>query len=114
MSVQEFLREHAAADGGVFRPFQRGNESWAELVTRVSRSLVEIAVRHRGGTSVVVGHAETVAASFSGLGLLGHYFPFEPANVGNAAVTEWVTEDDPGRFPPARWTLVRFNDSLTG
>jgi hypothetical protein len=74
-------------------------------------TLVDLASRHRGGTVVVVGHAETVAASFAGLGLLGHYYPFELANVRNAAVTEWVTEDDPARFPPARWTLVRFNDA---
>ncbi|MGY0230984.1 histidine phosphatase family protein [Longispora urticae] len=111
MPVVELHRDHGLEGGGVFRPFERDNETWADLVTRVARALVDIAARHRGGTVVVVGHAETVAASFSGLGLLGHYYPFELANVRNTAITEWVTEDDPARFPPARWTLVRFNDA---
>ncbi|WP_018351120.1 histidine phosphatase family protein [Longispora albida] len=110
MPVERFQREYAAEGGGVFRPFEHGNETWAELVTRVSAALVGIAARHRGSTVVVAGHAETVAASFGGLGLLGHYYPFELANVRNAAITEWVTENDPAAFPPARWTLVRFND----
>jgi probable phosphoglycerate mutase len=77
MPVAKWHREHGVEDGGVFRPFQRGNETWAELTTRVSRTLVELAARHWGGTVVVAAHAETVAASFSGLGLLGHYFSFE-------------------------------------
>jgi broad specificity phosphatase PhoE len=111
MAVEELRRDHRVDGGGVFRPFERDNETWAELVTRVSRTLVDIAARHRGDTVAVVAHAETVAASFGGLGLLGHYYPFELANVRNAAVTEWVTDDDPARFPPARWTLVRFNDA---
>jgi broad specificity phosphatase PhoE len=111
MPVDELRRDHSVDGGGVFRPFERDNETWAELVTRVSRTLVDIALSHRGGTVVIVGHAETVAASFGGLGLLGYYYPFELANVRNAAVTEWVTDDDPARFPPARWTLVRFNDA---
>ncbi|GIG62643.1 phosphoglycerate mutase [Longispora fulva] len=111
MPIAELRRDHSVDGGGVFRPFERDNETWAELVTRVSRTLVDIAARHRGGTVLIVGHAETVAASFGGLGLLGHYYPFEVANVRNAAVTEWVTDDDPAQFPPARWTLVRFNDA---
>jgi len=111
MPIDELNRDHSVDDGGVFRPFQHDNETWAELLTRVTRTLIDIAHRHRGGTIVVVAHAETVAASFGGLGLLGHYYPFEPANVRNAAITEWVTDDEPARFPPARWTLVRFNDA---
>ncbi|MBV1850671.1 histidine phosphatase family protein [Catellatospora tritici] len=109
MAVERFLRDHAAPGGGVFRPFQDGNETPAELLTRISRALVEIASRHRGATVIVVAHAETVAASFTGLGLLGHWHPFDLVNVGNATVTEWLTDDNPAAFPPPRWSLVRFN-----
>ncbi|GHJ43607.1 hypothetical protein Cs7R123_09490 [Catellatospora sp. TT07R-123] len=109
MLLEQFLREHDAPGGGVFRPFQDGNESPAELLTRISRALVEIAARHRGSTAVVVAHAETVAASFTALGLLGHWHPFDLTTVGNAAVTEWLTDADPAAFPPPRWTLARFN-----
>jgi broad specificity phosphatase PhoE len=109
MSIEQFLRDHDAPGGGVFRPFQHGNETPAELLTRVSRALVEIASRHRGTTVIVVAHAETVAASFTGLGLLGHWHPFGLANVSNASITEWLTDDDPAAFPPPRWTLSRFN-----
>ncbi|MDI1465238.1 histidine phosphatase family protein [Catellatospora sp. KI3] len=109
MPLEQFLHEHDTAAGGVFRPFQTGNETPAELLTRISRALVEIASRHRGSTVVVAAHAETVAASFTALGLLGHWHPFDLATSGNAAVTEWLTDDDPAAFPPPRWSLVRFN-----
>ena len=94
--------------GGVFRPFQVGTETWAELVTRVSRSIVDIADRHRGGTAVLVAHTETINASFHALGLLSPYIPFD-LMVDDASITEWCTDDDPTRMPPPRWTLVRFN-----
>ena len=109
MPVIEFMRDHAAPGGGVFQPFEHDNETAAELVTRIGRALVEIASRHRGRTVVVVAHAETVAASFTGLGLLGHWHPFDLVDAGNASVTEWFTDEDPGAFPPPRWTLARYN-----
>src|SRR5688572_4220205 len=65
-----YQRDHGMSGGGVFRPFERGNESWAELVTRTSRSILEIAQRHRDQTVVIVGHAETVNAAFCTLGQL--------------------------------------------
>ncbi|MER7129882.1 histidine phosphatase family protein [Streptosporangium saharense] len=107
---EEFLRRFPAEGGGVHRPFQVGNESWAELVTRVSRTVADLAHRHRGGTVIVVGHAETVEVSFNALGLLPVYRSFD-LEVSPASVTEWVTDEDPGRWPPPRWTLARFNET---
>jgi hypothetical protein len=46
MPVAEYHRRHALPGGGVFRPFQEGNESWAELVVRTSRAIIDIADRH--------------------------------------------------------------------
>lgn len=108
MPKAEFTDRHAVPGGGVFRPFQRDNETWAELVTRTSRAILDIADRHRGATALIAGHSETVAASFHALGLLPPYRPFD-LRVDPASVTEWFTDDDPTALPPARWTLARFN-----
>jgi hypothetical protein len=36
------------------------------------------------------------------------YRPFDLI-VDDASLTEWLTDDDPVQWPPARWALVRFN-----
>lgn len=105
----DYQRDHAVQGGGVFRPFERGNESWAELVLRTSQSILEIAERHRGQTTVIVGHGETVNAAFSTFGQLPLFRPFD-TEVSPASITEWVTEEDPTGWPPSRWTLMRFNE----
>ena len=98
------------AGGGVFRPFEEGNETWAELVARVGRATMDIAHRHAGGTVVLVGHAETVEAAFDVLGGQPPYRAFD-LSVANASVTEWSTDSDPTGWPPPRWTLRRFNET---
>lgn len=109
MRVDRFQAEHGLPGGGVFRPFEAGNESWAELVVRTSRSILDIADRHRDNTALIVGHSETVNASFHALGLLAPYREFD-LDVGPGSITEWSTSDDPtAGIPPARWTLHRFN-----
>ncbi len=60
----EYGRDSSLAGGGVFRPFQQGNESWSELVGRTGRTLEQITARHRHETVLVVAHAETTNASF--------------------------------------------------
>ncbi|GAB3835393.1 histidine phosphatase family protein [Dactylosporangium cerinum] len=102
------FREHAITGGGVFRPFEQDNETWAELVTRGSRAILDIAERHEGSTVIIVGHAETVEMSFHALGLLPLYRSFDLA-VAPASVTEWQTDQTPTAWPPPRWTLTRFN-----
>ncbi len=108
----EFSRRLDIAGGGIYRPFQKGNETWAEMVTRTSRTVIDLAHRHRGETVVVVGHAETVEISFNALGLLPLYRPFD-LEVAPASITEWVTDQDPTQWPPPRWTLIRFNETGT-
>lgn len=109
MPVAEYQERHGLPGGGIFRPFQEGNESWAELVVRTSRAIVDIADRHRGETALIVAHAETVNASFHALGQQPLYREFD-LDVGPASITEWSTADDPtAGVPPARWTLHRFN-----
>jgi len=109
MPVATYTTEYARPGGGIFRPFQDGNESWAEPVVRTSRAIVDIADRHRGGTALIVAHAETVNASFHALGQLPLFRGFD-LEVGPASITEWSTDEDPtAAIPPARWTLHRFN-----
>jgi broad specificity phosphatase PhoE len=110
MPKARFRTEHARADGGVFRPFQEGNETWAQLVARTGRAVLGIAARHRGGTVVLVGHSETVQSAFDVLGGQPLYRPFDLV-VAPASLTEWSTGDDPAAFPPARWALHRFGET---
>jgi len=110
MPTAEFQADHAIAGGGVFRPFEQGNESWAELVVRVGRAIVDIAHRHRGSTTVIVGHAETVTTSFHALAAQPLFLGFD-VKVAPASTTEWITGEDPTGWPPARWTLCRFSDT---
>jgi probable phosphoglycerate mutase len=106
--VAEFQSRHAVAGGGVFRPFERDNETWAEMVVRTSRAIVDITDRHRGTTVIIAAHAETVEISFHALGMLALYRSFD-LRVAPASITEWTTDQDPTGWPPPRWTLVRFN-----
>lgn len=108
LPVADYQKNHALPGGGVYRPFEEGNESWAELVVRTSRAIVDIADRHRGATAVIVAHAETVNSSFHALGQQPLMRAFD-LDVGPASITEWSTTDDPTAFPHARWTLHRFN-----
>jgi broad specificity phosphatase PhoE len=101
---------HSAEGGGVYRPFEHGAESWAELVARVGRALYGIAQRHRGGTALVFTHKEVVEASLIVFGALPLMLPFE-GRVENTSLTEWTTDGDPAAFPHPRWTLERFNDA---
>lgn len=110
LPIARVQADHAVAGGGVFRPFEEGNESWAELVVRVSRSIMDIANRHGGDTVVLVGHAETVECSFHALAGQPLHRAFD-LKVAPASVTEWATDDDPTAWPPARWTLHRFSDA---
>lgn len=105
-----FQTDHAVAGGGVFRPFEQDNETWAELVVRTSKAIMDIAHAHHGATVVLVGHSETVNSSFHALGAQPLYRAFDLA-VAPASITEWATEDDPTGWPPARWTLYRFSDA---
>jgi len=108
--TEDFWSRHAVAGGGIFRPFELDNETWAELVVRTGRAMVDIADRHRGTTVIVVGHAETVESSFHALGMLPLYRSFD-LRVAPASVTEWSTDQDPTGWPPPRWTLLRFSET---
>ncbi|GAB4048341.1 histidine phosphatase family protein [Catellatospora paridis] len=94
--------------GGVHRPFQRENESWAELVVRTGRAIMDIAYRHAGQTVVLVGHSETVNSSFHVLGMQPLLRAFDTV-VAPGSVTEWTADGDPATSPPTRWTLHRFS-----
>ena len=106
----EYSRENTVAGGGVFRPFERGNESWSELVGRTGRTLEEIVARHAGETIIVAAHSETVQSAFIVFGGLPLSPGFEMV-VTNASITEWETKGNPGAWPRPGWVLVRFNDS---
>jgi probable phosphoglycerate mutase len=106
----DYRRQSSLAGGGMFRPFEEGNESWSELVGRAGRTLEQIAARHAGETAVVVTHAEVVKCSLIAFGGL----PLAPGfdlDVAPTSITEWVTAGDPDAWPRPRWTLVRLNDS---
>jgi hypothetical protein len=94
MPTSRFQVDHAIAGGGVFRPFEEGNESSAELVLRTSQAIMDIAHQHHGSTVVLVGHSETVESSFHALAAQPLYRAFD-VKVAPASVTEWVTDDIP-------------------
>ncbi|MEV0456378.1 histidine phosphatase family protein [Catellatospora methionotrophica] len=102
------LKEAELPGGGVHRPFQRENESWAELVVRTGRAIIDIAYRHAGETVVLVGHSETVNSAFHVLGMQPLLRAFDTV-VAPGSVTEWSTDGDPATSPPTRWTLHRFS-----
>ena len=110
MRKDRFWVEYAQPGGGVFRPFQRGNESWAEMVARIGRSLEEIAARHTGETVIVATHGEAVNSSLIVLGQLPLLTGFDTA-IAATSITEWTTDGDPSDWPRPRWTLHRFNDN---
>ena len=90
-------RPRALPGGGVHRPFQRENESWAELVVRTGRAIIDIACRHAGQTVVLVGHSETSTARSTSWGCSRCSRAFDTA-VAPGSVTEW-TADGPTRRP---------------
>ena len=108
LTSAEFTDRFGIEGGGVFRPFQTGNEAWAELVLRVSRTLLELAARHRDETVIAVGHTETVGASFAVFGNQPLLRDFDVV-VAPASVTEWTTDGDPTGWPPPRWALRRLS-----
>ena len=109
LTTARFQSDHRIDGGGVFRPFEEANETWAELVLRVGRAIVDIADRHQGGSVVLVGHSETVESSFHALANQPLYRAFD-LKVAPASITEWITDNDPVGWPPARWTLCRVSD----
>jgi probable phosphoglycerate mutase len=106
MTAEEFQRRFGVDGGGVFRPFETGNEAWAQLVLRVSRTLLELAARHPDETVIAVAHKETVEASLVTFGNQPLLRDFDVA-VGPATIAEWTTDGDPTAWPPPRWTLCR-------
>ena len=115
MAGDEFQRVLGRPGGGVYRPFEEGNEAWAHLLARVGAALFEIAIANAGRTSVLVAHTETVQASLTALGELPIRRHFD-VSIEDASITEWTTEGDPaGVGPPAwsfpRWTLVQLDDA---
>jgi len=110
LTWDEVKHRHPSPGGGVYRPFEAGAETWAELVGRVGRALYGIVQRHRGETTIFVAHTEVVEASLIVLGALPLMLPFD-GRVANASITEWSTDGDTTAFPSPRWTLVRFNDA---
>jgi broad specificity phosphatase PhoE len=109
MPVIEFQKRHGIAGGGAYRPFEDGNESWAEMVARAGRALETIAAHHAGGTVVIATHNEVVKISLIALGNVPLTPGFETA-ISPAAITEWITDGDPAAWPRPRWTLMRLND----
>lgn len=110
MAGEEFQKQCATPGGGVFLPFQAGNESWAELVGRTGRGLWRLAQRHQDETTIIVAHSETICASLIVFGNLPLTHSFD-VEVTNASITEWTTDGDTQAWPPPRWTMARFNDA---
>jgi broad specificity phosphatase PhoE len=114
MSIDDVRRQHGRPGGGVYRPYEEGIESWAQLLTRVGAALFEIAIENAGRTAVLVAHTETIEASLVALGEMPIRRPFD-LQLANTSLTEWATDDDlvdtgPPSWSFARWTLVRLND----
>jgi probable phosphoglycerate mutase len=114
MFLAKHRRLHALSGGGVFRPYQQGEESWAEFVARVGATLAKISCDHVGERVAVITHDEVIDASFRVFGDL----PLRSriaSRIPPTSITEWSTTDDPNAGGPpdyrfARWSLDRFND----
>lgn len=106
----DYERENTLAGGGIYRPFERGNESWGELVVRVGRALEEIASRHANQTVLIVAHSETINAAHIVFGNLPLHMGFDIL-VSPTSITEWMTDGDPDAWPRPRWSLMRANDT---
>lgn len=110
MLWSEYQSSSTLVGGGAYRPFQRGNETWAELIARTGQALDTICSRHVGELTIVVTHAEVVQSSLTLFGGL----PLSPSfdlRIAPTGITEWLTIGDPDSWPRPRWTLERLNDS---
>ena len=81
-----------------------GQESWAEFVARVGRSLREVTERHRGETVVVACHGGVVISSMIAMLELPVSRSPWTFTVENTSLTEWVNAGQ-------HWALTRFSDS---
>lgn len=104
----EYLRRFAQDGGGIFRSFQTTGESWSDLVLRTGKGLTGIVQAHAGKTAILIGHTESIMASFIALGGLPLMAPFE-AKSDPTGITIWQTEGDVMAFPGPRWHLHGFN-----
>lgn len=104
----EYLTKYHQPGGGPFKGFQTVGESWADLVLRTGKGLTNVVQAHPGKTVILVGHTESIMASFIALGGLPLYAPFE-AKSDPTGITIWETDGDVMAFPPPRWFLRGFN-----
>jgi broad specificity phosphatase PhoE len=63
MFLAKHRRRHALPGGGVFRPYQQGEESWAEFIARVGATLAKISCDHVDERVAVITHDEVIDAS---------------------------------------------------
>lgn len=115
LTWEEHRRRFAVSGGGIFRPYEAGEESWAAFVTRVGAILAEISCCFAGRSAVVFTHEEMIDTTFRVFGDLSLRGPFT-VSVTPTSLTEWTTQDDPlGGGPPEwklpQWRLERFNDA---
>jgi broad specificity phosphatase PhoE len=105
---EEYLSRYAQPGGGIFRSFQTTGESWSDLVLRTGKGLTTIMQAHAGKTVILIGHTESIMASFIALGGLPLMAPFE-AKSDPTGMTLWETDGDVMAFPGPRWHLLGFN-----
>lgn len=105
----EYERDYGLKGGGGYRPYEAGNESWAELIARTGKTLEEIAAKHYGETVLIATHAETIGSSLTVFGELPLSLDFD-LSITPTSITEWVTDGNPQAFPRPRWKLSRLND----
>jgi probable phosphoglycerate mutase len=115
LTWEEHRQRFSLLGGGVFRPHEDGEESWAEFVSIVGTALYDIACEHAGHTTVVITHEEMIDASFRVFGNVALRGPFD-IRVTPTSITEWTTTDDllatgPPEWNLPRWRLERFNDA---
>ncbi len=90
----DYHRESDLVGGGVYRPFQEGNESWRELVGRTGGAFERIASRHKGETVVIATHAKPVIGALIAFGNLPLATDFD-LTIAPTGLTEWYTTGDP-------------------
>jgi len=75
---------------------------------RTGKGLTTIMQTHPGKTVILIGHSESIMASFIALGGLPLITPFE-AKSEPTGITIWQIDGDAMAFPGPRWHLYGFN-----
>lgn len=96
------------------QPLAAGGETWRQYLSRSTHALARILAEHRNERILVVGHGETIDATFHlFLGVPAEQRPTAIVTAYYAALTTWAEQPLSWTRPDAgwRWALTAHNDT---